>query len=173
MSQILQVHVTLKIPDAIANTAISTLRRRMGFSYISSLKRTEWWKVEFNEDCEDAKSLLKELVEHTSIFMNPNKHAYRIYPGDVPPACGSETSCHVLVRDSDDMDANAALELLSRHPLCAVKLSGLHRGALWTVAVKDGSEKTGREVAQSIALSTSRDQGLLANPHYQTATIFP
>ncbi len=170
MSRMFQVLVTLKIHDATASTAQNTIRRRMGLTEVSRLERAEWWKAEFADSCADAETRLRELVERTSIFMNPNKHRYEIVSGaTVPPA--SAGAARVLVVDREDTIGKAAQEAAVAHPLSGGALRSLARGILWTVTAEPGKGKSSREIAELLAVSTHRTAGLLANPHYQDATV--
>ena len=169
MSQTFQVHVTLKIPDAVARTAENSMRRRMGLSDLGKLSRAEWWVVEFADDCSDAEARLVSLVEKTSLFLNPNKHRYTIHSGKTPSVDAGV--CVILVEDKEDLAGRASEEAIRRHPLAGGQVERVHRGTLWMVASESGAPADSRRLAEAVATSTDRTHGLLANPHYQNVTL--
>ncbi|MBE7559275.1 hypothetical protein HS125_10130 [bacterium] len=172
MSRTFQVLVSLKIPDAVANTALNTIRRRMNLTEVASLSRAEWWCAEFDDACPDPQDRLRALVERTGLFMNPNKHRYQLIEGATPPPAPAGAA-HILVVDREDTVGAAAQEAARAHPLAGGALRTLRRGVLWTLAAQPGQGKTSRQIAEELAVSTHRTAGLFSNPHYQDAILPP
>eukprot|EP01047_Picozoa_sp_COSAG01_P006073 COSAG01_NODE_216_length_21695_cov_83.368772_11_plen_163_part_00 len=63
----------LKQSDLHAITALETLRRHMGFSFITSLKRYDYWCFKSDQKQDD---FFNFLLSGSFEFINPNKHAF-------------------------------------------------------------------------------------------------
>ena len=49
----------------------------------------------------------------------------------------------------------------------SAKVTGLVAGEVWRIIIRAGSEKEAAEKVEALAVTRSRRQGLLLNPHYQ------
>jgi phosphoribosylformylglycinamidine (FGAM) synthase PurS component len=76
----IELFVKLKIPDVTASTARNTLQRRLGYAdVLRDLQREDYWDLTVEAESEDAaRALGVELAERTNVFVNPNKHTYRL-----------------------------------------------------------------------------------------------
>ncbi|HOJ62574.1 MAG TPA: hypothetical protein PK878_20030 [bacterium] len=175
----IQVYVTLKIPDNIARTALHAARTRLGFDNLASLRRSEFWELGFSgRDSRFALQTATRLVEKTWFFANPNKHTWRIVPsektlaeGAVLPVPDSSTAL-ILVQDRMDGTAEAVLDALRALGPGEERPDSLIRGTLWQATFANLDPGAVREAAERLAVTVSRTQGLLANPHYQIYKIF-
>ena len=78
MSEI-QLFINLKIPDNVERTALYACKSRLGFDFLASLRRTEFWEIDFpGLSSQQARQTAERFVEKTSLFANPNKHRWRI-----------------------------------------------------------------------------------------------
>ena len=69
-------------------------------------------------------------------------------------------------------DRSADLEqALVNDRLAEGKVKAVHVGVLWTLTLKTDSAAEALETAREIAVTRARDQGLLANPHFQAVSI--
>jgi hypothetical protein len=122
-------------------------------------------------------------LERSSTFYNPNKESRRFLPpgelaeGEIldpgsaapAPAAAGPGLWAASLWVTDEGGARPELVGRSRAALAAagVRLTSLHAGVLWepVLAARDASEA--RALLAGLALSRSRSEGLLANPHYQ------
>ena len=73
----------LKVSDPTARTALATLRDRMGLSdRVASLVREELFLFDVAAPPAAAREVVEELARGTNLFLNPNKHAWRVRTGD-------------------------------------------------------------------------------------------
>lgn len=168
--------VKLKIPDVTALTAANALRRRMGYEgVLASLKRADYFRLEVAApDPPAALALAAELAEQTNLFVNPNKHVYEVRPATREPAQAREGRwvAQVLVTDAEDGAAQGMLAALQGRLGYGDRVTGLLRGVLWTLELDcDGAEQA-RRLAEEIAVTRTRTQGLLMNPHYQECEVW-
>ncbi|HQH72262.1 MAG TPA: hypothetical protein PK360_09295 [bacterium] len=175
----IQIHVTLKIPDNIARTALQAARTRLDFENLAALRRSEFWELVFPGRVPRlASQTATRLVEKTWFFANPNKHHWRVVPADQTLAEGAvlpvpgPSSALILVRDRVDGTAEAVLDALHALVPEEERPASLTRGTLWLAEFENLDAGAAREAAERLAVSVSRTQGLLANPHYQIHQIF-
>lgn len=175
----IQIYVTLKIPDNVARTALQAARSRLGFETLAALRRSEFWEFVFpGRESRLALQTATRLVEKTWFFVNPNKHHWRVVPADKTLAEGAvlpvpdPSSALILVRDRVDGTAEAVLDALRALVPEEEQPESLARGTLWQATFDNLDPGAAREAAERLAVSVSRTQGLLANPHYQIHQIF-
>lgn len=161
--------VELKIPDVTALTAANTLRRSLGYTQLKQLLRADYYGLELvAADPAAAAELAGELAERTNLFVNPNKHAYKVISGS--PAASQETdgfTVAVLVTDPNDSSAEGILEALQNRLGYGAQVQGVTRGLLWTLVLDCASLEEAKELAREMVVTTSLDKGLLVNPHFQ------
>lgn len=167
--------VKLKIPDVTALTAAGALRRRMGYGdVLKGLKRADYYRLDLAAPSTDAaESLAARIAETTNLFVNPNKHVYEVRSsagGEAPSAEGVYL-VQVLVTDPTDGSAQGALGALQGRLGYEGKVSGLLKGVLWTLELEADSAGAARGMAEQIAVTKSREEGLLMNPHFQECII--
>lgn len=172
--QTVELLVKLKIPDVTALTAAGALRRRMGFEgVLTSLARADYYRLELAVDTpEEALALARDLAENTNVFVNPNKHVYEVRTGT--QAAARDASGHqaaVLVTDPLDGSAEGALSALQGRLGYGGRVSGLLKGVLWTLELACENDEEARRLAEEIAVTRSREQGLLLNPHFQECEV--
>ena len=77
--------VTLKIPDVTALTAANAVRRRLGYAdTLAEMHRADYYCIDVaGDDADTALGLVRQMAERTTLFVNPNKHAFhvRLAPG--------------------------------------------------------------------------------------------
>ncbi|MCD6351752.1 MAG: hypothetical protein J7M26_06505 [Armatimonadetes bacterium] len=166
--------VSLKIPDVTALTAANTLRRRMGYGEVlEKLDRADYYLFDIEAaDVDAACERVRDIAEHTTLFVNPNKHVFEVQPWQAGASLRREGDLyvvHCLVR-SLDYDAGPGM-VESLHKLGYGEVRGLQTGTLWTLHLRVREEAAARALAEEIAVTKSRSQGLLANPHYQTCEV--
>ena len=174
--QSVELLVTLKIPDVTALTAANALRRRMGYAEaLARLTRADYYRLELAPDgAGEAVDLATELAEQTNQFVNPNKHMYEVRAGghEAAPEVEGRHVAQVLVTDPEDGSAEGMLAALQGRLGYAGKVNGLLRGVLWTVELNCGSREEALRIAREIAVTRTRTEGLLMNPHYQECEVW-
>ncbi len=169
--------VKLKIPDVTALTAANALRRRLGYAdVLEDLKRADYYLFDVEADSEQqALELVREIAEHTNLFVNPNKHSFEVAMWEPPsePAKVGENLYRVrcMVRDAD-IDRGAALLEDLRKLGYGERVKALTAGTLWIMTIRAPDPQTARNIAEEITITRSRTRGLLANPHYQVCEIW-
>ena len=177
----IELFVRLKIPDVVAITSRTTLQRRMGYGEIlRALTREDFWKITVDVPSrEDADRLAVELAEKTTVFVNPNKHAYTFEvldsgaheTGKAPSQRDGEWDVRVLVTVDDDAEASLTLDALQNRLGYGATIHNVERGILWTLTLRADSVQRARRIAEEITLTRRVDAGLLVNPHFQGYTI--
>lgn len=155
----IEIFVKLRVPDRVALTAVQTLTR-MGFGdRLSGLLREDYYLISIEAaDERAAVRTVTHAVEDTFFFANPNKHSVRIEPKRRPRSAGGETV--VLTYGKGKFTADSLLANLKAAGFTDVVSVG--SGILWTL---ETSESGGIAAAKDIVVTTSRERGLLINPH--------
>jgi len=174
-----RIFVWLKIPDNIAGTAFHTLTHRMGFTSLQRLQRADFWEIRFpGLTPTQAQQTTERWVSRTALFMNPNKHRARV---DSTPQGLEEIEAgmvqsgfdaSILVCDRIDGKAESVLESIRSLTPEPEQPSTLRRGVWWDLSFTGLSRQKIEEAAQRMAVSVNRQEGLFANPHYQTHRIY-
>lgn len=171
---------TLKTRDAVAETAFHSLTHDMEYKDILiELKRKDYWKIQLISDLDDKdpKKIMVELAEKTRVFVNINKHIYTILDeGSLKTVQNrsnenKEYIVFALVTYKDNRVAEQALKTLQALYPIGKYVNYLESGVLWILTLRADSEKIAQDIAKEIAVTKSRERGLLANPHYQNALI--
>jgi phosphoribosylformylglycinamidine (FGAM) synthase PurS component len=173
----IELFVRLKIPDVVAITARTTLQRRMGYGEtLKALRREDFWKITVEaSSLAAAKRLAVELAEKTSVFVNPNKHAYSFEVrqagahdrSKAPTSRDGLWDVRVLVTADDDAEASLTLDTLQNRLGYGDAVRNVERGTLWTLTLAAESADAARGIAEDITVTRRVDAGLLANPHFQ------
>lgn len=160
MSEI-RIIVKLKAPDPEAITAMSTLRRISPDICPDGLQRYDHWSFTGPEADEGT---VREAVSQFTDIVNPNKQSWTTFqPGECPR--GPDRSLKwtgVLVSDRVDSVSENWTRILRRMD------PGIERvrySVLWLLGFsRDIHDGLACERAMSLAVTTHRDSGLLANP---------
>jgi phosphoribosylformylglycinamidine (FGAM) synthase PurS component len=174
-----ELFIKLKTTDLIAQTARSTLKQDMGYErMLQEIEREDYWLIDVLAESEgEARRLGEEFVRKTKIFVNPNKHEYRIRiikKGERKKIDGKQDGfkIRVLVSYLEDGKAELAKHVLQTTMGYGERIQGVKRGDLWTLVVNAESEEEAKEVAREITITKSIDKGLLANPLSQFFEIY-
>lgn len=184
----LKLLVKLKIPDVTAVTAKNTLQRRMGYKDIlRDLRREDYWKIKVEAKNEkEVRRLGVELAEKANIFVNPNKHTYRLEVGgqrsedrrqkqDARRQRLGEDKLYpvrVLVSYLEDGTAHLICDTLQNRLRYGKRILEVQRGTIWTLIIRAENKRVARQIAQEITLTKDRKKGLLVNPHFQKYQIY-
>ncbi len=170
--QTVELTVELKIPDVTALTASNALRRRLGYQdTLIELKRADYYRLGLNvADEQAALALATELAEQTNLFVNPNKHRYSVTAGSgqsADPRPDGLWTINVLVTDPDSGAGSGVLAALQGRLGYADRVVDVVAGNLWILTLQAESREQAEQVAEKLAVTVSREQGLLLNPHFQ------
>jgi len=158
--------------DLVAASAFDTLVRKMGYNGIlASLSREEAWILSLDCDTANAARVTRMLAENTGIFVNPNTHRHTIVSAEeaLPfGSAGGRGDVCVVVWSYDDSQVRPT-EVAVRDRVGVRELVCLRKMTFWWPGfVESGLEgKNPGDVARSMAVTHSRREGLLSNPHYQ------
>ncbi len=178
--------VRLKVTDLVAQTAWMTLTEKMGFADdLCGVLRYSYWAME--AEGENAGAVCEAIdreIRMDSAFTNQNKHFYCLVVSgggdkaasgdlmidrDFPRGeCGGRIfACDLFVSEQGGgKDSGYASRLNAR--LAGAKVTGMKSGEVWRILVRaEGAEEAARKV-EEMAVTRSRQHGLLLNPHYQT-----
>ncbi len=171
--QTIELLVSLKIPDVTALTAGSAIRRRLGYDQVlKELRRSDYYSLDLNADDPDAARLLaRELANKTNLFVNPNKHSYEIcspqeHSGG-PAQQDGLWRVEVLVTPVEGAQAPEIEQALKERLDYGDQVAAVRQGILWMMLLAADSADEARRIAESITVTTARDEGLLVNPHFQ------
>jgi hypothetical protein len=156
-----------KLPDQEAITAFHTLTEFMGYKdLLTGLNRAKYFKV-LSQEISDPDAKIQEILERTTLFLNPNKEYYRILNNDLDILFKKNEDAvinkFVLVKDIEEKN-NIANELHKRWGF--EEITGIYPYVLWNLQFKEDIESVDDLVGEIVRLR-SREEGLLANPHSQ------
>jgi phosphoribosylformylglycinamidine (FGAM) synthase PurS component len=165
MSYAVTVLVRLKVPDVAAASALHTIQRRLGHADVERLERADVFQVHVEANDEHAAlALVETMTEQTALFMNPNKHTVSYRLGEV---ASEAEGGHVYTRQREDAKADLMLDALRADKRFGQAVVSVQRGTLWTIHA--GAH--GKSIANELACTKSRAEGLFANPHSQDANV--
>jgi len=146
MAKIVEMIVSLKVPDNTAITALQTLQK-IGFNKIKDVKRADYYKF-LIEDDEDK---FKDKISTVDILVNIHKHLFAF-------EMQKDASIRILVRNIND-DGSGILSTL-KNRLGFKNIKKVEKAVLWSLTI-DADEKTARQIAEKAA------KELLVNENYQ------
>lgn len=180
--------VRLKVVDLVAQTAWMTLTEKLGLEgELLGLARYSFWRMDIeNGDGEAALDEIDRVIRLDSAFTNQNKHLYMLrmdgaevrgdlrldedYPLLVEDGGRSGFAVDCLVRELDSEREEGYRGRLNER-LENVRVAGLVAGEVWRILLEARDEKDAMQKVERIAVTTSRREGLLLNPHYQRLEI--
>ncbi|MBN1884011.1 MAG: hypothetical protein JW876_00640 [Candidatus Krumholzibacteriota bacterium] len=183
MKTVVELWVRLKVVDLVAGTAWMTLTEKLDFGdSLRGLVRYSYWRMEAEGASAGAVvDAIDRAVRLDSAFTNQNKHLYRLretggagagdlaveedYP--VRATGGGELrAVDLLVREKrPESEAAYAARLGER--LEDVRILSMTAGEVWRIIVSAADDAAAVGLAERMAVTRSRREGLLLNPHYQ------
>lgn len=174
---VIDVFISLKITDNTARSALYALQNRMGMPFINALKRWDVWELELAASSNESEECVKDWVENTAIFMNPNKHIYKIQQANAPildtnnPPLFCQTQGSIFVYDREDGHSESVLQSLQKSHKNGQNVKSLMHGVWWDISFDD-TVTDGSKYIKELAETTHRTSGLFSNPHYQDVKLF-
>ena len=150
MPKIIEMMVSLKVPDTTAITALQTLRK-IGFDEIKDVKRDDYYKflIEGNEE------QFKNNISKVDILVNANKNLFNF-------SVKKGGAVKILVKNIN-VDGSGLLSVL-KNRLGFDNIKKAEKAVLWTLAIS-AEEKEAKKIAEKAA------KDLLVNEHYQEYSI--
>jgi phosphoribosylformylglycinamidine (FGAM) synthase PurS component len=173
-----EVLVKLAAPDPWSFTVLDALKRKFGFEDIVDVDRTKSWELTFDLVSPDAAvAQTKELLRTTALLANPNRDvwAVRCGPGDLPEGfwySDTEEAGAFVVRvtDTDDIAGSSVAEIM-RQRLGMDSVASVCFSTIWGLRISRSASDP-LSLAERVAIAKTWRSGLLANPHFQEATVF-
>lgn len=150
MQHVVEMIVSLKVPDTTALTALQTLRK-IGFARIKDAARAEYYRFLIDGDEEK----FRQKISKVDVLVNANKHFFQF---SIP----KDDNLKLLVRNIDG-DGASILSLLNKR-LGFKNVSGVEKATLWSLKIESG-EGESRKIAEKAA------KELLANENYQSCEV--
>ena len=146
MQKVVEMSVSLKVPDTTAITALQTLQK-IGFNKIRDVKRGNYYKFSIDDDEEK----FKNQISKVDILVNANKHSYNF-------SIKKENSIKILVKNINDEGSGILSTLKNR--LGFKNIKKIETAVLWSLSI-DADEKERKRIAEKAA------KDLLVNENYQ------
>ncbi len=169
--------VGLKITDNEARSALEAVRVKMGLDGVVGLVREDLWELDVEAgSAAAARAVVARLVETTNLFANPNKHRHALSAGGA--AVGADLApdeVAILVSDREAGGADSMLAAVRRSGERSV--AAARRCVRWRIRLTETPSPVQPHLLsliRRIGVTESRTEGLLSNPHSQTArAVFP
>jgi hypothetical protein len=161
----------LKVSDPTARTALATLRDRLGLAdRVGSLVREELFLFEVDAAPAAARELVEGLARETNLFLNPNKHAWRVRTGDEPVAGAGVPVAWLLAWTPED---GAALEGSVHRHLGLATVESIRRGWLWQFGAVPGVDAAALlHAAREAAFGDGALRGFLVHDAWQEGRLY-
>jgi hypothetical protein len=177
--------VRLKVVDLVVQTAWMTLTEKLDLGdELVGLARYSFWNMELEgPDAGRTIADVDRVIRMDSAFTNQNKHVYLLeIEGGASTGGLALGEDYPLMAEDKDMEGTYAVDCLVRELTTAreegyrerlnsrlesAHVTGLVAGEVWRVLVRAGSERDAVEKVEALAVTRTRSQGLLLNPHYQ------
>ena len=162
----------LKVADPTALTALATLRDRLGFAdRIRGLSREEVFLFSMAPSTPKPGEFVEKLARQTNLFLNPNKHAFRITTGEAARPVGPpESSAWLLAWSTGDGEA---LETSVRRHLRLTAIGSVRRGWLWAMTPEPGIDAAVfQRSARDAAIGDGTHRGFLVHPAWQEGRLY-
>ena len=150
MPKIIEMTVSLKVPDTTAITALQTLHK-IGFKKITDVKRSDYYKF----SVEGSEEKFRDTISKADIIVNANKHSFEFL-------IKKDNTIKILVKNIKDDGSGLLSTLKNRLGFSSIKK--IEKGVLWSLAI-DADEKEAGKIAENAA------KDLLVNEHYQEFVI--
>jgi hypothetical protein len=185
MKVVCSLWVRLKVIDLVVQTAWMTLTEKLDLGRdLVGLARYSFWRMELEgPDAPRAITDVDRVIRMDSAFTNQNKHVYLLEMEGVSPLGGlALDKDYPLMAEDGGTKGAYAVDCLVRELTTAreesyrdrlnarlesARVTGVVAGEVWRVIVRAESEREAIGKVEAMAVTRSRRQGLLLNPHYQ------
>jgi phosphoribosylformylglycinamidine (FGAM) synthase PurS component len=155
--------VRRKTQDLVQDAAEDLVRREI--PGVTRVDRAELWA--FEVDAADGAERVREILDDTTLVVNPNVHRWSLEPWDEAPASGARLL--VCVRDRVDPKGAQVLRAV-RDRLGHADVTQAARSVLWRVDLESADPAAAEEAGRALT-GGERGAGILSNPHAQDALL--
>jgi hypothetical protein len=185
MKVVCSLWVRLKVIDLVVQTAWMTLTEKLDLGRdLVGLARYSFWRMELEgRDAESTLADVDQVIRMDSAFTNQNKHVYLLEMEGVSPLGGLALERdYPVMTEEGGTEGTYAIDCLVREltttreegyrdrlnsRLESAEVGGMVAGEVWRVIVRAKNERDAIGKVEAMAVTKSRRQGLLLNPHYQ------
>ncbi|MGQ9707176.1 MAG: hypothetical protein ACUVWP_09340 [bacterium] len=167
------VVVKSRLPDLVAITAKQTLITSLGYkNYLIHLESSTLFELIIDLQEDTAYKLIKEVIEKTTLFFNPNKEYILIFSqdDDISSAFNVREGMGVIAQISDIEGTKDISQILWEN-FGYREIKEVKKYQLWFMELNTNDKKEAERWARDIIITKSRKVGLLINPHYQRVEI--
>lgn len=171
----INVFVKLRVPDLWASTAKKTIVRSLGYTCLADIAREDIWHFCIEEKSKkDAEKYVEDITKNSNLFVNPNKHSYRIQSNGLQLAEAQEENTFIIpvVVYWFDNTSSVLIYKTLKYRLQYKNVQGLKGGVLWWLKINTTSRENARKIAKDIIVCKTRKTGLLVNPHVNYYKMF-
>jgi len=176
----LDLRVDLKAADLVSRSARMALEETLGWKgVLLGLRRSDLWR--FRGEGDRFRESLEKEVARTSFFVNTTKHRAEFAVGEKlgegqvldpaealgPAEVEGDRRWRLRLYVTEEGGDRQALRKRVEPRLAGAKLASLSFGLLWEIVLAVADEKMARGALTGLAISRSRERGLLLNPHFQ------
>jgi len=176
----LDLRVDLKTGDLVRQTAIMTIEETLGWKgIILGIGRCDLWR--FEGEGERFREEIEREVARTSVFVNTTKHNARFEDeGDrdfgqeltatealEPARVSGVRRWRARLWITEEGGERESLRRRVQARLETSRLKSLKGGVLWEIELRAAAADQARGAVTGLAISRSRESGLLLNPHFQ------
>jgi phosphoribosylformylglycinamidine (FGAM) synthase PurS component len=167
----LDLLVRRKGVDPAAETCLHALQVLMQVA-VERVERGTLWRFELESDAkpEVVRGLKHDLLRaacRAGRYLNPNRDA-GVWLDEVSPPSSRSSVALLWILDGDGHDPAARAYFSQRS---GARLRDLRRGTFYRLWIPGRDADAAARLAQEVAVSRTRKQGLLANPHSQTVEL--
>ena len=167
------VYTQLKNTDLHALSAYEAITQIMNFERLKSLYRYGSWTLTLEASSqEEANDTVKKILDNSYYILNPNKESYVL--NTLPSLSAGEHDCIKLltVKQSIAFDDQSLIQKIKQK--VGISLHRIDNARIWVLKVdKKGVSDTdiNMDITTRIVKTSSRQNGLLVNPFYETYTL--
>jgi phosphoribosylformylglycinamidine (FGAM) synthase PurS component len=151
--------VRRKTQDLVQDAGEDLVRRVI--PGVARVDRAELWA--FEVEAPDGAARVREILDGTTLVVNPNVHRYSLEPWDEAPQRGARLL--LCVRDRVDPRGAQVLRAV-RDRLGHADVTAASRAVLWRVDLESADVSAAEEAGRALT-GAGRGAGILANPHAQ------
>jgi hypothetical protein len=130
---------------------------------LAGVERSDLWSLSTRLQSAQLKELADRLVNRTSVFVNPNKHSWRVWSEGAQVETVS-SDAWVLVWGAEETEGRRAHAEL-RGAGFEGQIEKVAKATLWRLSFEEGAKGDALSLAEEMAVALKRERGLLANPH--------
>lgn len=154
-----------KSPESV--TAYFTLKNKMGYKQVTSVKKWTLWEIKFSKELSSKQILkFKDLIYNSFLFLNPTKEFYKFFPDEKL----FKDDFYGLIKVAEIQQHNEKIITKIKQKISS-NILDVEKWTVWEIlADRKITKKNLRQqnfLLSEMAFSSSANKGLFCNPHYQ------